>query len=570
MTNHNTILLTEVPAATPILDPTLLLSDGDRDHSYACHRRHRSSPPSLFPRTPSETVLLQAPDLLDQSPTCRENVADDIEFEEVVPYVDVFVIFGYLLLQVFGYLKDLCRRMGFEKSMIAREDGNEGFTPLYSNWEAFLTRNIYMRIRDCWNRPICSVPGGKVTVMERSTPDSGWSFQLTGKKLDTINMGSYNYLGFADKVGPCAEDAGRVISTYGVANCTPRDDLGTQPVHVELEELVAEFLGCEAAVTFGMGFATNSMNIPGLVDKECAVLSDALNHCSIVTGVRLSGATVKPFKHNDMQDLEKRLRELVILGHPRTRRPFKKILIIVEGLYSMEGSICKLPEIIALKKKYKAYVFLDEAHSVGAMGPRGRGIVDYFGLDSRDVDVMMGTFSKSFGAAGGYIAGSHDLIAHLKDTSGGMIYSSAMAAPVAQQIITSMRIIMNKDGTGEGMRRIRQLAENTRYFRSELKKRGFIVYGHKDSPVVPLLLYYPTKVACFGRFMLQRGVAVVVVGFPATPLRLARARFCMSAAHSKAMLDEVLTAANDVGDILNIKYSRIHGKYKADNYVDAE
>lgn len=225
----------------------------------------------------------------------------------------------------------------------------------------------------------------------------------------------------------------------------------------------------------------------------------------------------------------------------------------------MEGSICKLPEIIALKKKYKAYLFLDEAHSIGALGPHGRGVVDFFGLNPKDVDIMMGTFTKSFGSAGGYIGGSRDLIDYLKQSSGGMIYSAAMPPAIARQIITSMKIIMGADGTDEGIRRIRQLAENTRYFRAELKKRGFIVYGHKDSPVVPLLLYYPTKIATFGRFMLQRGIAVVVVGFPATPVKLGRARFCLSAAHTKEMLDEVIAATDEVGDILNIKYSRIHG-----------
>jgi serine palmitoyltransferase len=134
-----------------------------------------------------------------------------------------------------------------------------------------------------------------------------------------------------------------------------------------------------------------------------------------------------------------------------------QILIIVEGVYSMEGSICKLREIIALKKKYKAYLFLDEAHSIGALGPHGRGVVDFFGLDAKDVDVMMGTFTKSFGSAGGYIAGSRDMIEYLKNASGGMIYASAMPAAVAQQIITSMTIIMGEDGTDEGIRRYNKL-----------------------------------------------------------------------------------------------------------------
>lgn len=240
--------------------------------------------------------------------------------------MDILVLFGYFVLNLFGYLKDFSRRLGFEKSMIAKETGNEGCKPLYNSWEAFMTRNVYIRIRDCWNRPVCSVPGGNIAVMERSTPDSGWHFNLTGRSLDSINMGSYNYLGFADRTGPCAEDSIRAINDFGVAGCSPRDDMGTQTVHVQLEDLVAEFVGCDAAVTFGMGFATNSMNIPALVDKHCAVLSDALNHCSIVTGVRLSGAYVRPFKHNDMKDLEAGLKELVLAGHPRTRRPFKKVL----------------------------------------------------------------------------------------------------------------------------------------------------------------------------------------------------------------------------------------------------
>jgi serine palmitoyltransferase len=148
---------------------------------------------------------------------------------------------------------------------------------------------------------------------------------MTGKTIDCINMGSYNYLGFAEKFGACAEDSIAAIDKYGVAGVSPRDDLGTQAVHVELEQLVARFVGCEAAVTFGMGFATNSLNIPALVDNHCAVLSDSLNHCSIVTGVRLSGAFVKTYKHNDMKDMENKLKELVLAGHPRTRRPFKKV-----------------------------------------------------------------------------------------------------------------------------------------------------------------------------------------------------------------------------------------------------
>lgn len=157
---------------------------------------------------------------------------------------------------------------------------------------------------------------------------------------------------------------------------------------------------------FGMGFATNSLNIPTLISPGCLVVSDEKNHASIILGLRLSGAVTKVFNHNSMKDLERVLRDSIASGQPKTGKPWKKILIIVEGVFSMEGSIVKLPEIVALKKKYKAYIYLDEAHSIGATGPSGRGVLDLYGVDPKDIDILMGTFTKSFGSAGGYIAGS--------------------------------------------------------------------------------------------------------------------------------------------------------------------
>ena len=261
----------------------------------------------------------------------------------------------------------------------------------------------------------------------------------------------------------------------------------------DLEKLVAEFLGVEDAICFSMGFATNSMNAPCLVDKHSLIISDQYNHASLILGCRLSGAGIKVFKHNDMKSLERILRDAIAYGNPKTHRPYKKILIVVEGIYSMEGSICNLPEIIALKKKYKCYLYLDEAHSIGAMGATGRGVVEYWGCNPRDVDIMMGTFTKSFGAAGGYIGGSVDTIAHLRKASPTGYYSAPMSPPVAQQVIASMSIIMGRDQTRDGEKRIERLARNSRYFRRRLKQLGFIVYGSDDSPVVPVLIYFPTQ-----------------------------------------------------------------------------
>ena len=199
--------------------------------------------------------------------------------------------------------------------------------------------------------------------------------------------------------------------------------------------------------------------------------------------------------------------QAVIEGQPKTRRPWRKIIVVVEGIYSMEGTIAHIPELIALKRKYKFYIWLDEAHSIGAMGPTGRGVVEYWGSNLNDIDIMMGTFSKSFGAHGGYIASSKAVISHIRRQS-HTNYASAMTPGVAMQIYSSLRIIMDKDERhlGEGQRRIQQLAENTRYFRSELYKRGYVVAGGDDSPVVPILLNYPGKVTIATRYMLINGV----------------------------------------------------------------
>ncbi|AWP14228.1 putative serine palmitoyltransferase 3 [Scophthalmus maximus] len=479
-------------------------------------------------------------------------------FEQAPMYVAVMTYLGFGIVTLFGYLRDFLRAVGLEKCHLAQErEEQKEFVPLYQDFENFYTRNLYMRVRDNWNRPVCSLPGPVFDLMERVSDDYNWTFRLTGRTIhNAINMGSYNYLGFAENNADFLKTVADKTRQYGVGVCSTRQEIGNLKIHEDLEKLVASFIGVESSMTFGMGFATNSMNIPALVGKGCLILSDELNHTSLILGARLSGATIRVFKHNNMHSLEKMLREAVCSGQPRTHRPWRKILIMVEGIYSMEGSVVRLPEIIALKKKYKAYLYLDEAHSIGAVGPSGRGVTELFGVNQADVDVMMGTFTKSFGAAGGYIAGKKELVDYLRSHSHSAVYSSAMSPPVTEQIIRAMKCIMGKDGSTEGIKRIRQLAENTRYFRARLKEMGFIIYGNDDSPVVPILLYMPGKVVAFAREMLERKIGVVVVGFPATPITEARARFCLSAAHTRAMLDQVLHHLNELGDALCLKFSR--------------
>ncbi|KAK6169520.1 hypothetical protein SNE40_020560 [Patella caerulea] len=488
-----------------------------------------------------------------------KNWRDDFHesFEETPLVVAILTYLSYVIIVVIGYIRDNLRYLGLEKDKCLNEPKIEGFVPLYQSWENFYKRNMYNRVGDCCNRPIGSIAGAYMDVLERDSEDFNRTLELTGKKIPAMNFGSYNYLGFSENDGPCAATAVERTTSTGIGVCSSRQELGYLEIHRELDELTAEFLGVEDAITFPMGFATNSMNIPCFMEPGCLLLSDELNHASLVLGSRLTGSAIKVFKHNNMEDLEKKLKNAVVEGQPKTHRPWKKILIVVEGIYSMEGSIVCLPEIIRLKKKYKAYVYLDEAHSIGALGPRGRGVTDYFGIHPSEIDIMMGTFSKSFGASGGYIGGSKAMVNYLRANSYSIVYSCSMSPPVAQQIISSMRTIMGKNGNNDGLRRIRQLAWNTRYFRRRLREYGFIVYGNKDSPVVPILIFYPAKVAALERNCLSSGLGIVVAGFPATTIIESRSRLCLSAAHTKEMLDRALDILNQLGNELKLKYSKL-------------
>ncbi|XP_046410336.1 serine palmitoyltransferase 2 isoform X1 [Neodiprion virginianus] len=472
-------------------------------------------------------------------------------FEKISFITSALTHLGFYFLMFLGFVNQL-----LFTPKVAQEQNRKGYAPLYDQFEVFYLRYVYRRIRDCWNRPISSVPGAEVTLKDRVTHDYGWSFKFTGTETRCINLGSYNYLGFAESSGKCAEQSIQTLKKYGCASCSTRLELGNMPIHNELEKLTAKFLGVEDAIVFGMGFATNSLNLPSLITKGCLVLSDEKNHASLILGLRLSGAVTKVFKHNNTNHLERCLREAIVHGQPGSGKPWKKIFIIVEGIYSMEGSIVHLPDILKLKKKYKAYLYLDEAHSTGAMGTHGRGVCDYYGIDSRQVDILMGTFTKSFGSAGGYIAGTKELIDHLRVHSHGHTYASSMSPPVAQQIITSMRIIAGEDGTDAGRNRTKQLARNTRYFRRRLNQIGVIIYGNMDSPVVPMMVYLYSKIGTVVRTLTGHGIATVGVGFPATPLMAGRIRFCLSAAHTKEQLDYVLKKIEDIADTLGLRYSR--------------
>jgi serine palmitoyltransferase len=475
--------------------------------------------------------------------------------EDDPPYYFLITTYiSYLVLIIFGHVRDFFgKRFQRQKYRHLRE--RDGYAPLNSDFDNFYVRRLQMRIGDCFARPTTGVPGRFITLLNRAWDGSYTKLKLTGTSTETLNMSSYNYLGFAQSEGPCADAVEVATKKNGISVCSPRNDVGTTDLHVEVEDLIARFVGKPAAMVFSMGYVTNATAFPSLVGKGCLLISDELNHASIRFGARLSGAMITMFKHNNMKDLERVLRENISQGQPRTHRPWKKILVVVEGLYSMEGTMCNLPGLLRLKEKYKFYLFVDEAHSIGALGPNGRGVCDYFGIDPSKVDVLMGTLTKSFGANGGYIAADRDIIDKLRVTNAASVYAESPSVGVLMQISTSLRIITGELAPGQGTERLQRLAFNSRYLRLGLKRLGYIVYGHDDSPIIPIMLYNPAKIPAFSHEMLLRKISVVVVGYPATPLVTSRARFCVSAAHTKEDLDRMLEACDAVGDVLQLKLS---------------
>lgn len=229
----------------------------------------------------------------------------------------------------------------------------QGYAPLNSDFDSFYTRRLKARMDECFAQPVTGVAGRTIMLLDRVSPDYNRTQILTGARTRALNISSYNYLGFAQGKGGCADAVEECIKRYGVSTCGTRLEGGTSELHTAAEALVARFVGMEDSLISSMGFATNSTYIPALVGKGCLVISDELNHASIRFGVRLSGAQVRMFKHNDMRSFENLLREVISQGQPKTHRPWKKILVIVEGLYSMEGTLVNLPKILELKQRYR-------------------------------------------------------------------------------------------------------------------------------------------------------------------------------------------------------------------------
>eukprot|EP01113_Clastostelium_recurvatum_P028903 TRINITY_DN348_c0_g1_i1.p1 TRINITY_DN348_c0_g1~~TRINITY_DN348_c0_g1_i1.p1 ORF type:complete len:583 (-),score=169.47 TRINITY_DN348_c0_g1_i1:49-1797(-) len=487
--------------------------------------------------------------------------------EYVSLYIRVAIYFSYVLITIWGIFAEWKLKLMKYNPISGRYDDGKppaGYARLWEEFDYFYIRQMYRSISDCWNRPICSMPGAHVNVMHRTTTNSNYTYEVTGESTRCLNLGSYNYLGFAQNEGPINDSVVSILERYGsIGTSSPANEAGTLDLHKELEAKVARFIHKEDALVFGMGYLTNSTSIPAMMGKGDLVISDTFNHASLVVGCKQTGATVKPFKHNDMEDLERVLKEAMSTQTKDGASmgcAYKRIMILVEGVYSMEGNVSNLPGIVALKKKYKAYLYVDEAHSIGAMGNTGRGVIEYWGINPDDVDIMMGTFTKSFGSVGGYIAGSRDFISYLRRTSFSPTYCESIPAACTQQILAAFDAMCSP----AGIAKIKHLHDLSNYFRESMRARGFVIFGAKDSPVVPMMIYLPSLFAEFSRECLKKGIATVVVAYPATPMDKGRARFCISASHTLEDIQYALEVIDEIGDKLDLKFNRFSDWYAAD------
>lgn len=460
----------------------------------------------------------------------------------------VATYFSYFMLIVLGHVRDFFGRLLFPASYKHMFPEN-GRPALFSTSGSFYTRRLYGRIQECWGRPTTGTPGRLINVMIRESHTGSCDAPrlITGEIRKCLNLASYNYLGYAGKFN---DQVVKVLNSYPVIQPAPSAAAPACALTRQIEKEIARFLSKESAVVFPMGFATNSCTIPYLVDRTDLVLTDSMNHSSIFFGTHLAPCLIQVFPHNDIPQLEKLIRHHLVQGQLLTHRPFTRVLVIVEGVYSMEGECVKLKEILELKKKYPFFLFVDEAHSIGAMGSTGRGVCEYLGLDFDQVDILMGTFTKSFGAAGGYIAASRRIVEQIRSRSELVYSGEQMSAVVSAQILAALAYLQSPLGLSD----LKILRDNAVYFRRALKSLGFVVLGEEESPIVALMLYNPAKISAFSELCLREEMAVVVVGYPATAVISSRVRFCISSAHTKEDLDYAISVVDRVGNALGLKY----------------
>ncbi|MDN3449722.1 glycine C-acetyltransferase [Planococcus sp. APC 3906] len=363
---------------------------------------------------------------------------------------------------------------------------------------------------------------------------NGPIIKVRGK--DLINLSSNNYLGLAtnEELKKLAKDA---IDKYGVGAGAVRTINGTLDIHVKLEEKLAEFKGTEAAISFQSGFNCNMAAISGVMDKNDAILSDQLNHASIIDGCRLSRAKIIAFKHSDMDDLRQKAKEATESGL------YNKVMVITDGVFSMDGDIAKLPEIVEIAKEFDLITYVDDAHGSGVTG-KGKGTVKHFGLE-KEVDLQMGTLSKAVGVVGGYVAGKQNLIDWLKVRARPFLFSTAVPPGDVAAIIGALQMIMDSTELHD------KLWDNGDYLKKGLKELGFNI-GESETPITPCIIGDEKLTQQFSKRLFEEGVYAKSIVFPTVPKGTGRVRNMPTAAHTKEMLDDAIATYKKVGKELGV------------------
>lgn len=352
---------------------------------------------------------------------------------------------------------------------------------------------------------------------------------IDGKKL--INLSSNNYLGLAtdDRLKKAAKDA---VDSHGVGAGAVRTINGTLDLHIELEKKLATFKGTEAVISYQSGFNCNMAAISAVMDKNDAILSDELNHASIIDGCRLSKAKIIRVNHSDMDDLRNKAKEAVESGD------YNKVMVITDGVFSMDGDIAKLPEIVEIAEEFDLITYVDDAHGSGVLG-KGAGTVKHFGLQDK-VDFQMGTLSKAIGVIGGYVAGETELIDWLKVRSRPFLFSTAVSPADAAASTKAVDLLTESTDLNE------KLWDNSDYLKTGLQKLGFDI-GKSETPITPCVIGDENDTQKFSKRLNDEGVYAKSIVFPTVPKGKGRVRNMPTAAHTKEMLDDAIAIYEKVG-----------------------
>lgn len=340
-----------------------------------------------------------------------------------------------------------------------------------------------------------------------------------------INFASYNYLGFSgdSRLNQAASDA---VARYGTSVSASRMVSGERPVHSKLEDAIADAYGVDDAVVFVSGHATNISTLGFLLGPKDLILHDEYSHNSLLVGAQLSGAKRIPFPHNDSDALDALL--------SRHRHQFERVLVVIEGLYSMDGDVPDLPRFIDIKHRHQAWLMVDEAHSFGVLGERGLGISEHFDVPASDVDIWMGTLSKSLAGCGGYIAGSQPLVETLRYLAPGFLYSVGIPAQVAAPSLTALQLMQQEP------ERLQQLHAVSQYFLEQARSMGLDTGHSIGAAVVPVIVGNSPLAAQLSQQLFEQGINVQPILHPAVPEKSARLRFFLSSEHSQTQIDTTL------------------------------